>query len=73
VAALSILLALVALVIGFVGSNYLTQATLGVGIIAFACLVGIFARIVQAAAYHRAAQPATENAPTVAADGSTNG
>lgn len=43
-------LSLVALVMGF---NYLTQITLGVGIITAGCGLGILARIVQAEVHHR--------------------
>lgn len=43
---LLVILALIALVIGFFT---LSQATMGVGILATACLFGIFARVAQAA------------------------
>ena len=39
----------------FLGLNYLTQATLGVGIIGIACYFGIVARIAQAHQHARAA------------------
>lgn len=41
-------LSLVALVAGAIGVLLLTQATMGVGIIALGCLAGILARIIQA-------------------------
>lgn len=43
---LLVILAMIALVVGFFT---LSQATMGVGILAAACLFGIFARIAQAA------------------------
>ena len=52
---LAILLILAAIVLGLGGFNYLTQATLGVGFLASACLLAILARIAQADAHHREA------------------
>jgi hypothetical protein len=46
------LLVLLSLIIAAGGVVSLTQATLGVGGIGFACLIGILARIAQASAYH---------------------
>jgi hypothetical protein len=43
------ILVAVSLLIGVVGLLFMSQATTGVGLIAFACLVGITARIAQAA------------------------
>ena len=48
-----ILLAVIAIIVAFVGVISLTQVTMGVGIIALACCLGIFARIVQAEEYNR--------------------
>lgn len=46
-----ILLVVVALLVAAYGLLSLTQATLGVGAICFACLLGILARIAQASAH----------------------
>ena len=43
-----IFLAILGLIVGFIGLMSLSQATLGVGIIAFGCFLAILARIVQA-------------------------
>jgi hypothetical protein len=48
----SIVLLLIALVVAALGFVSLTQATMGVGLIAVACLLGIIARIMQATAFH---------------------
>ena len=45
-----VLLSLLATIIGFLT---LTQATMGVGILAVACILAIFARIAQADAQHK--------------------
>lgn len=50
---LSALCVLAAIGFGFFGLAMLTDATLGVGLVAGACLSGIFARIFQAEAHHR--------------------
>ena len=47
-----LLLSLAALIVALFGALFLTQATMGVGILAGACLLAIFARIVQAANHH---------------------
>ena len=47
------LTALAALLLSVAGINYLTQATLGVGLIALAAVAGIFTRIFQADANGR--------------------
>jgi len=47
-----IFLIIVALLAGLIGFFYLTQATIGVGIICGACLLAIIARIVQASDQH---------------------
>ena len=47
------LLILLALLLGAVGLLTLTQATMGAGMIAAACLAGILARIAQAAGHQR--------------------
>jgi hypothetical protein len=49
-AAILIILAIVAVGIGFLE---LSQATMGVGILAIGCLMGILARIAQASAHHK--------------------
>ena len=49
---MSVLLRIVALVVGFVGLANLTEATKGVGIICGACLLAIFARMAQASEHH---------------------
>lgn len=43
-----------AILSAFIGLLSLSQATLGVGFLALACLLGIFARIAQAASHARA-------------------
>lgn len=49
-------MALVALAaaLGVVGVTMLSEATLGVGVVALGCLCGILARIAQAAQQHKA-------------------
>jgi hypothetical protein len=42
-----------ALLGGIVGFMFLSNATTGVGIIAFSCLIAILARVAQAAEQHR--------------------
>lgn len=49
----TILLLFLAVVAGGFGLLNLTQATLGAGLIALGCLLGIWARIHQAQAHHR--------------------
>lgn len=44
--------ALAALVIGIIGLNFMTKATMGVGIICFGCLVAIIARVRQQETHH---------------------
>jgi len=44
-----VLLIIVALVLGIAGALFLSDATLDVGLIGLGCLVGILARIIQAA------------------------
>lgn len=51
--ALTVILVLVAWLVAIVGIDYLSEATLGVGIICSACFLGIMARIAQASAHHR--------------------
>ena len=48
------LLIAAALVVALAGVALLSQATTGVGLIAIACLLGILARIAQAAYYRKA-------------------
>ncbi len=49
---MAVLLVLLAILIALVAGLSLSQATLGVGLMALACLFAIFARLVQAAAQH---------------------
>lgn len=44
---------LVAIIVGLVGAFSLTQPTLGVGLLAGGCLLGIVARIAQADSQHK--------------------
>jgi hypothetical protein len=46
-------LLVLALLGGIAGFMFLSEATTGVGIIAFACLIGILARVAQAAEQHK--------------------
>ena len=46
-------LIVVALLVGLIGFGFLSNATSGVGIIAWACLFAILARIAQAAEQHK--------------------
>jgi hypothetical protein len=46
-------LLVIALLGGIVGFMFLSQATTGVGIIAFSCLIAILARVAQAADQHK--------------------
>lgn len=52
------LLVIAAILLGCVGALFLSQATTGVGIIAFACLLAILARITQASDHHQAQRAA---------------
>jgi Na+/phosphate symporter len=47
------LLAVLAILIGIIGFLFTSQATLGVAIIGFGCLVAIVGRIQQASAQHK--------------------
>lgn len=47
------LLVVLALVAAAIASLSLSQATVGVGIMAFACLLGILARVAQASQQHK--------------------
>jgi len=49
---LTVLLVIAAILGGIAGFNYLSQATLGIGIIGIACLCGILGRIAQASVQH---------------------
>lgn len=51
---MTIMLIVVAIVTALAGLTMLSNATLGVGVMALACLFGILARITQAHALHRA-------------------
>ena len=53
---MAILLVLVSLVIGAAGLLFLSNATVGVGLIAFACLLAIYARIAQVWEHRRDAR-----------------
>lgn len=48
------LIGILALLVGVIGVASLTQATMGVGLIALACLCSIWALIAQASAYRLA-------------------
>lgn len=48
-----IVLSIFATLAGLLGVFYLSQATVGVGVIALGCLLGILARIIQAAEHHK--------------------
>lgn len=52
------ILILIAIGASLLGLLLLTQATYGVGLLAFACVTGILARIAQAQELHRATTPA---------------
>jgi len=56
-------LTVIAILIGLISWAFVSNATSGVAGIAFACLIGILARLVQADKHHRerAAAPATRN------------
>lgn len=43
--------------IGLVGLGSLSQATQGVGMLAFAILLGVWARLYQASVFHQRSQP----------------
>jgi hypothetical protein len=58
-----IILAVLTLV---VGALFLTQATLGIGFIAIACLLAILARIAQAASYQAEARERRKTAAAAA-------
>lgn len=47
----SLLLALGCIVLAFIGGSMLSEATLGVGVIALALVLGVLARMVQASAH----------------------
>ena len=49
---MTVLLVIVALLVAGIGLFMLTQATVGVGLIAGACLLAILARIAQASSQH---------------------
>lgn len=49
---MTVLLVLVAVFIALGAATFLTQATLGVALMALACLFGMFARLAQAAGQH---------------------
>ena len=49
---LAVLFGLIAVAVGLDGMGSLTQATLGVGTLAGACLLAVFARLFQASAHH---------------------
>ena len=49
---MTVLLVVLALLIALAAAAYLTQATLGVGLMALACLLGILARLAQATVQH---------------------
>jgi hypothetical protein len=51
---LAALLFIGSILVGLGGILFLSEATMGVGILAFAALLGIWSRIIQAAGNHRA-------------------
>lgn len=55
------LLIVLALISGGAGLLFLSQATTGVGFLAGGCLLGILARLAQAAEYHRQYLTASES------------
>lgn len=52
---MSIVLVVVALLAGVIGLLFMSQATTGVGLICFACLLAILARMAQAHEHHKTA------------------
>jgi hypothetical protein len=50
---MAVLLRILAVLAGLVGLGSLSNATMGVGIICFGCLLGILARMAQAEEHHR--------------------
>jgi hypothetical protein len=55
---MSSILVILAIVVGAIGFVELSQATMGVGLIGSACLLGVLARVVQASELHRASEQA---------------
>jgi hypothetical protein len=51
------LFAVLAVLVAGIGVLFLTQATMGVGLVGLACLLAIFARIAQATDHHAALAP----------------
>lgn len=49
---MTVLLVILAILIALGAAASLTQATVGVGLMALACLVAIFARLAQASGHH---------------------
>lgn len=60
---MTIVLAGLALLLGAAGVLASTRATLGVALIAFACLLAICARLIQASAQHWETRSAAKSAP----------
>jgi len=48
-----IFLGMLMLFLGIVGLSLLSQATVGVGLICFGCILGILARLAQAEKFHK--------------------
>lgn len=57
----TIILVVVAVLFGIAGLFFLSEATTGVGLLAFGCLLAIMARIAQAGAQHQEATAAVES------------
>ena len=60
---LTFLLLIIAIALGLWGGSMLTQATVGVGVICLACLVGILARLLQADGHHAKLERLLKSAP----------
>ena len=57
-------LIVLALLAGFLGLVFASQATIGVGLVGFGCLLAILARIRQADVHHRELHPEARYDPT---------
>ena len=64
---MTILMALGGLLLGALGVLLASQATQGVSLIAFGCLLAICARLAQASAHHTEAKAQWRSAPTESA------
>lgn len=50
---MGVILLLISMLVGITGFLFLSEATMGVGIIGVAALLGVYARIAQADAHHK--------------------